>query len=83
MDIRPNKAAIRKAVGYYLNYDAKGYEETFWDISKVWGLNHAIQFLEYVTGKSVGKIQQYENYSDNWIANQIIARAEHIRDGLI
>jgi hypothetical protein len=79
--MRPNKTAIRKAIGYYLNYDAEGYEETFWDISKAWGLDQAIQFLEDVTGKSVGKAEEFENHSDAWVQNQIIARAEHIRDG--
>jgi hypothetical protein len=80
---RPNNAAIRKSIGYYLNYDAKGYEQTFSDISKLWGLDQAIQFLEDVTGHSVGKSEQYENHSDDWVSNQIIARAEHIRDGKI
>ena len=79
----PNNAAIRKSIGYYLNHDAKGYERTFWDISKLWGLDQAIQFLEDATGNSVGKAEQYENHSDSWIANQIMARAEHIRDGKI
>jgi hypothetical protein len=81
--MRPNKTAIRKAVGYYLNYDAKGYEETFWDISKVWGLDQAIQFLEDATGQSVGKAEEFENHSDAWVSNQIMARAEHIRDGSV
>jgi hypothetical protein len=81
--MRPNRTAIRKAIGYYLNYDAKGYEETFWDISKLWGLDHAIQFLEDATGQSVGKAEEFERYSDLWVANQIIARAEHIRDGKV
>ena len=80
---RPSNTAIRKSIGYYLNYDAQGYEQTFWDISKLWGLDQAIQFLEDATGHSVGKNQEYENYSDSWIANQIIARAEHIRDGKV
>jgi hypothetical protein len=78
---KPSKTAIRKAIGYYLNHNAEGYEETFWDISKLWGLDQAIQFLEDATGQNVGKAEEYENYSDSWIANQIIARAEHIRDG--
>ena len=83
MNKRPSKKVIRGAVGYYLNYNAEGYEETFWDISKLWGLDQAIQFLEDATGHSVGKAEQYENHSDDWVANQIIARAEHIRDGKI
>jgi hypothetical protein len=76
--MRPSKKAIRQAIGFYLNYDAEGYEETFWDISKLWGLDVAIEFLEDVTGLSVGKVEEYQNHSDSWVANQIIARAEHI-----
>ena len=78
---KPNKTAIRKAIGFYLNYDAQGYEETFWDINRLWGLDVAIEFLEDATGNSIGKCQEYENHSDAWVSNQIIAKAEHIRDG--
>jgi hypothetical protein len=77
---RPNKKAIRTSIGFYLNYNAEGFEETFWDINKLWGLDVAIEFLEGVTGNSVGKVVEYENHSDAWVSNQIVAKAEHLQE---